>query len=221
MKMISTACFYFLMIITACVVLLASAGHSAADQDAQKIIDSVEKTVKKLETITCTFRQEYEQKAFEKTRVISGTICTKTPNMLRVEYPAQTIVVDGETVWQYIPKNRQVTVQEFEEGEDMFPTPHSIFIRHIARGEAVFEGEEEINGRICDKLHLSSGLDESSEVTVWVDRTLKFPVKTVETKPNGDVITYVLDEVKLNKRINNKTFKFIVPEGVEVVDMRG
>ena len=221
MRVKLTACFYLLMIITACIVLFVTAGPAAADKDAQKIIDRVENAVKNLKTISCSFRQEYERKAFDRTRVISGTICTKTPNMLRVEYPAQTIVVDGETVWQYIPKNKQVTVQEFEEGEEMFPTPHSIFIRHIARGEAVLEGQEKINGRTCDKLHLSSGSDESSEVTVWVDRKLKFPLKTVEIKPNGDVITYVLDDVKLNKRISNKTFKFIVPDGVEVVDMRG
>jgi len=220
MRVKLTAWCYFLTIITACIVLFAPACPASADKKAQRIIDRVEKTVKRLETITCTFSQEYERKALERTRVISGTICTKSPNRLRVEYPAQTIVVDGETVWQYIPKNKQVTVQEFEEGEDMFPTPHSIFIRHIARGGAVFEGEEKINGRTCDKLHLSSGLDESAEVTVWVDRKLKFPVKTVETKPNGDVITYVLDDVKLNKRVNNTVFKFKVPDGVEVVDMR-
>ena len=207
-------------VVIACAALLTPVESTAADKKAQKIIDRVEKTMKKLETFTCSFRQEYVLKEAARTRILTGTIRTKTPNRLRVEYSAQTIVVDGETVWQYIPKNNQVTVQEFEEDEEMFPTPHSIFTRHITRGNAVFDGEEMVGDRTCDILRLVSADDDSSEVTVWVDRKLNFPVKSVEEKPNGDVVTYVLNDVKLNEAIKDDVFTFNVPDGIEVVDMR-
>ena len=47
MRVKLTVCVCFLMITTACAVLLAPDCPAAADRDAQKIIDRVEKTVKK------------------------------------------------------------------------------------------------------------------------------------------------------------------------------
>jgi len=195
-----------------------------ADKKAREIIDRVQKTVKELKTLTCSFEQEYVWKETGKIRTIAGILEVKEPYKLRVEYPAQTIVVDGKTVWWYIPKNNQVTIQNFEEGDEMFPTPYGIFRKYIARkdapGKAVIEGTEKIDNRPCLKLHLGAGPEDDSDVTVWIDTEHNFPVKSVEKLANGDVNTYLLKDVNLDKPINDTVFTFAVPEGVDVVDMR-
>ncbi|MBN1294748.1 MAG: outer membrane lipoprotein carrier protein LolA [Candidatus Latescibacteria bacterium] len=206
--------------ITAIIIFYLQSGVISANKTADKIVDRVEKTIKKIETISCSFRQEYIWKAADRTRIISGTLHTKAPSKLRVEYPAQTIVADGETVWQYIPKNNQVTIQGYEEGEEMFPTPHSIFIRHITRGEITYDGEEKIDDRECDKLHIVTQGNERTDVTVWIDKKLYFPIKSVEEKEDGDILIYVLTDVELNKKIDDEVFTFITPDGVDIVDMR-
>lgn len=195
---------------------------AAADESAADIINRVQKTVKNLKTLSCSFDQEFYMKTVDRTTAIAGTIRVKKPNMLRVEYPAQTIVVDGKTVWWYIPKNQQVTLQKFEEGEEMFPTPYGIFRKYVAGDESnetsVFEGASKLDGRACYILRLGKGDDSS--ITVWIDRELDLPVKSVEERANGDRTTYVLRDVKLNGKLDSGIFTFAVPEGVTVVDMR-
>jgi len=204
-------------------VLLAVPGRaSAADESAEKIIGRVQKTVKNLKTLSCSFEQEFFMKTTDRTTTISGTIRVKSPTMLRVEYPAQTIVVDGKSVWWYIPKNKQVTLQKYEEGEEMFPTPYGIFRNYVAGGDsagnAVFEGAANLNGRACYILRLGERGD--SNITVWIDRELNFPVKSVEERANGDRTIYVLRDVRLNGKLDSGIFTFEAPEGVTTVDMR-
>lgn len=210
----------FLYTALSCVILTVPERAAAADESAADIINRVQKTVKTLKTLSCSFEQEFYMKTVDRTTAIAGTIQVKKPNMLRVEYPAQTIVVDGKTVWWYIPKNRQVTLQKFEEGEEMFPTPYGIFRKYVAGDESneIFEGASKIDGRACYILRLGKMGDSS--ITVWIDRELVFPVKSVEDRANGDRTTYVLRDVKLNGKLDSGIFTFAVPEGVTVVDMR-
>jgi len=194
----------------------------AADKSAVDIIARVQQTVKNLKTLSCSFEQEHYMKTVDRTNTIAGTIRMKIPTMLRVEYPAQTIVVDGKSVWWYIPKNRQVTVQTFEEGEETFPTPYGIFRKYIDADEstetAVFEGSSKIDGRACYILRL--GVKGDSNTRVWIDSKLYFPVRSVEERANGDRTTNVLRDIMLNGKLDSDLFTFEVPDSVTVVDMR-
>ncbi|MCE5250103.1 outer membrane lipoprotein carrier protein LolA [bacterium] len=195
-----------------------------ADKKAREIIGNVRKTVENLTTLSCSFDQEYVWKETGRARTISGTLRVKEPNRLRVEYAAQAIVVDGKQVWWYIAKNNQVTIQNFEEGDDMFPTPYGIFRKYIAgenaSGKAALEGTESVGGRPCLRIHLGSNPETQADITVWIDNEFKFPLKSVEKLSNGDVMTYVLKELKLNVPIADSVFTYEIPDGVDVVDMR-
>ena len=211
-----------LFIALSCAIITVPERAAAADKSAVDIINRVQKTVKNLKTLSCSFEQEFYMKTVDRTTAIAGTIRVKNPNMLRVEYPAQTIVVDSKTVWWYIPKNQQVTLQKFEEGEEMFPTPYGIFRKYVAGDESnetsVFEGAAKLDSRACYILRL--GKRDDSNIKVWIDRELDFPVKSVEERANGDRTTYVLRDVKLNGKLDSGIFTFETPEGVTVVDMR-
>ena len=197
---------------------------AVADKSAEQIIQRVRKKVNNLKTLSCSFDQEHFMKAADRTRTVSGTIRLKKPFNLRVDSPVQTIVVDGETVWWYIPKNRQVTLQTFEKEAEMFPTPHGLFRKYVADEEsarnAVLEGAEDLNGSACYILRMAAGLEGAHTATVWIDRKLDFPVKSIEERENGDRTTYILRDVTLNKKLGDDIFTFEAPEGVSVVDMR-
>ena len=207
-----------------CIGIFTQCQTAAADKSADQIIQRVRKKVNNLKTLSCSFDQEHFMKAADRTRTVSGTIRVKHPFKLRVDSPVQTIVVDGETVWWYIPKNRQVTLQTFEKEAEMCPTPHGLFRKYVADEEsarnAVLEGAADLNGSACYILRLASGLGGTNTATVWIDRKLDFPVKSVEERENGDRTTYVLRDVVLNKKLGDDVFTFDVPEGVSVVDMR-
>lgn len=198
--------------------MLHSTGAHALDAD--DIRKRVEKTVGKLKTVSCSFQQTQFMEATGKERVIEGIVRQKNnPYLLRLEYPAQTIVVDGDNVWHYIPRNNQVTVQPFERDERNFPTPHDILMRYLDRGKAVYAGDEIVAGRQCWKLTVDSG-GQDENVVVWIDRKLAFPVKSQHVTASGDKITYLLRDVVLNESIDDKVFTYTVPDGVEIIDLR-
>jgi len=188
--------------------------------DANDIRKRVEKTVSSLKAVSCSFEQTQVMQATGRSRVIEGVVRQKNdPYRLRLEYPAQTIVVDGENVWHYIPRNKQVTVQEFMRDERTFPTPHDILMRYLDRGKAVYAGDEIVAGRQCWKLTVDGG-DTEEDVAVWIDRKLAFPIKSQHVTASGDTVTYILRDVVLNGSLNDEIFEYTVPDGVELIDLR-
>ena len=211
---------WIVMLLLMFCMLISSIEASAANNDARKIVRDVEKTLKNLETLNCSFEHTRYRKADDKTVIMSGTLYMKKPYMLRVEYPAQTIVVDGETVWSYVPRNRQVQITGFIEDDECFPTPQSIFEKNSKGRESEFAGNEKVDGKECDILRLVSSVPEEKSIMVWIDKKLNFPVKTIEEYTSGDIMQFILKDVVLNGAIEDELFTFVVPEGVETVDMR-
>ena len=198
---------------------LVSPARAETGGDVAVIMSRVKARLDGLSTLSCSFRREHVWKELGKTQRIEGTIRLKKPGRLRVEYPAQTIVSDGKTSWTYTPRNKQVTITRAREGGEEYPTPQSIFRRYAQR-KAELAGTERMGGSDADILRLLPDADGEAEVTVWIDRALSFPVKTVETYPNGDVTTSELANVIINGKIRDDMFTFKPPDGVTVVDMR-
>lgn len=190
----------------------------AAAQDAAPVIARVKARLDRIETLSCSFEREHIWKAVDRTQNIAGTIRLKKPYKLRVEYPAQTIVVDGKSAWSWSPRNKQVTITPFKQSDAEYPTPQSIFRRYSGR-KAELAGQEKVDGRDADVVKFLAAAGEP-EVTVWVDRALAFPVKSVEKNANGDVTTSLLTDVVLNGKIPDSAFTFSPPAGANVVDMR-
>ena len=193
----------------------------SAGNNAEEIVRRVKKTLDDLKTFSCSFERVYVWKAADRTQHIAGNILMKKPYKLRIEYPGHTIVIDGKSVWSYLPQNMQVQISTFEGEEESFPSPHSIFNRYSTEREAVFSGNENVNGSECDIIDLLSPDPEDVQITVWIDRKLHFPVKAVEKALSGDVTTHVLSDVRLKENIDDDVFDFVPPEGVTVIDMRG
>ena len=186
-------------------------------ENAGAITKKTEKTLKGMSTLKCSFERQYIINGSGGGTPITGTISLKKPYKLRVEYSGQTIVVDGENVWVYIPKNNQVQISKFVPDSETFPTPESIFRKYSQDSEVVLAGTENINGSVCDVLSLKT---KGKEIKVWVDRKLNFPVKSLEKGPSGETSVYILKDIIINGKIDPKKFVFIPPKNAEIVDMR-
>ena len=201
-------------------ILMATSETSSAKNDVDKIMNRVEKTLDNLKTLYCSFERSYYSKVSDKTSKISGKIFLKEPNLLRVEYPAQTVVVDGEKTWVYVPKNNQVQISNFIEGDETFPTPHSIFEKYSKDREIEYLGNKEFDGKEHEVLNLIPPSTNENYLHVFIDTEINFPVKTIIESSNGDTNTYVLRYIALNRDIEDDVFTFVTPEGVETVDLR-
>ncbi len=192
----------------------------AAKVDVNKIMKDVKKTLDSLETFSCSFKRVLVRKKPERTAKITGTIMMKKPYKIRVNYKNLSFITDGETTWYYLAKNNQVQISTFEYNEATYPSPHSIFKRYSVDRKAVWIGSENVNGVQCDIVNLKSKDPEEPQVTVWIDRTLHFPVKTLEEFPSGEVTSHMLDNVKINKEIDDNIFTFVPDNDVTVIDLR-
>jgi len=201
-------------------IFMAISGTSVAKNDVEKIMSRVKKTLDNLETLHCSFERSHYSEVSDKTVTISGELYIKESNMLRVEYPAQTIIVDGEKTWVYVPKNNQVQISNFIESDEAFPTPHIIFEKYSRERKVEFAGTEKFDGKEYETLNfIPSDIDENY-LHVFIDTEINFPVKTVIESPNGDMDTYILRDIALNIEIEDEVFTFVAPEGVETIDLR-
>lgn len=218
MKFSAVRRFFFLL--TAAIVLFGTAFiHEASAQNADAIIAKVKARLDKIESLSCSFDRTHTWKAADKTQHLAGTIRLKNPHKLRVEYAAQTIVTDGKSVYTYTPRNKQVIISAFKDSDAEYPSPQTIFRRYSGHSAEV-TGHEAVDGRQTDVVRLAAPSADEADVTVWVDRGLNFPVKTVEVYPNGDKTTSLLTDVVINGKIPESAFTFKTPDGVNEVDMR-
>lgn len=210
-------CVTFVLILS---VIIISGKTWGAEEDADKIVKDVEKALKKLKTVTCSFEQVYHRKIDDRRIKRIGKLWLKDPYLLRFEDATKTVVVDGVTVWMYIPRNNQVQISTFIQDKEGFPTPKSIFERYSKSRKAEHIGRDEVNGTTCDVLLLVSSEQAEQPVKVWIDSKLHFPVKTLEELQSGDTVQYILYDIELNNAIDDEVFSFVTPEGVETVDLR-
>lgn len=190
--------------------------------NASKLVKLVKKTLDDISTFSCSFNTEQFSKSTDTTQHISGTIWMKMkkPFLFRMERPGNIIVIDGKTIWTYLPDYKQVQISDYDKEGGNFPTPYNIFNRYADERKAVLSGEEEIHGGKCDIISLVSDNPAEIKVTVWIDRTLHIPVKAIEESPSGDVFTHIISTIRLNENINESIFTFVPPEGVTKIDLR-
>ncbi len=200
-----------------------SFGQDAADRppDLVKLMERVEQSLNNLVTLSCDFEHIQYVKEADYTRSYSGKMKIKPPYLYRVEMHGKTIYIDGEAVYVFFPKNNQVQINTFVKGDESLPTPHSIYERYARNSGALYEGTDTINVRKAHRVELTIPDNPGGKVLVWLDDALAFPVKSVEESPEGDITTYILSNVELNEAIPDSVFTFEIPDGVEIIDMRG
>jgi len=213
---------YLLAAMHVAVLFLFASAVSADEPDPAKIVREVKKVLDGLDTCSFDFKTVQEWKGSDFERTLEGTIYMrlKKPFKLRVEREDNLIVIDGETVWTWLPRHNQVQVSDYDREGPEFPSPHTVFERYSKERQAAWRMEDVVNGSICDVLSLITKDPTDVLITVWIDRKLHFPVKAVEETVTGDRITHTLANVTLDVKLGEELFTFEPPEGAVVVDMR-
>lgn len=201
-------------------ILFTAVSSYGANPDPQKIMKNVEKTLNNFSSLKCTFERSFPSGNSPQLQKFTGTLYLKKPYSLRVETDTQIITVSGDTAWVYLTKANQVQVSGFNKDMEAFPTPQSLFNKYSKGRTVLHGGEESINGRQCDILRILPLRRGEREASVWIDRAISFPIKIVEKSANGDSSVYLLTDVSLNTKIDDKVFKFVPPKNAEIVDMR-
>lgn len=154
-----------------------------------------------------------------------GTVVFMKPGRMRWEFQSpqkQSIIADGSTLWIYQPDDRQVLKAQFN-AAFVSTTPVS-FLAGVGRIKDDFDVAVDPRGCNAQRLYLKlvpkKGEDLGS-LTLAVTRQSYDIVEAAITDPVGNVTTLSFSNVQRNADIADDEFRFVVPDGVDVVAAPG
>jgi outer membrane lipoprotein carrier protein len=133
----------------------------------------------------------------------------------------QTIIADGDTLWIYIPADRQVIRERVQ--ETLGSRTPALFLAGEGRLTELFTvvgppsqvpGED---GLLQLELRPKEGLSQYAGVQLGIDPTSFLVVRVTLRDMLGNLTTMRFSEIDTRSAIDPALFQFQVPPGVEVV----
>jgi chaperone LolA len=190
-------------------------------QSGKEIIESLKKKYASIDDAVVKFEQtvKYGVSKFEQS--FSGTFYFKKKNKYRIETDQQIVVTDGVTSWLYSKVNNQVIIDKYREDKDT-SSPEKFLLSISDEYIPVILRTERNEGKKIYILKLTPR-DENSSIEsakIWVVEGDLQITRVEITDISGTVTTYSVKSIKMNSGIEDSIFKFSIPSGVKVVDLR-
>ncbi len=149
---------------------------------------------------------------------ISGKLFFQKQNRYRLEVNGSLIICDGETVHNYSRTAKRVVITKYEEN---FFSPQNLLIDIPNYSKIEFSGEEILNNKKLYKFSLAPirSNPEFKYMILWVDENKT--IWKIQTEDwAGNNYTFTIQKFESNQDLRNDIFKFKIPSGVKVVDLR-
>lgn len=180
-------------------------------------MDSVKAFYEKTQAVRATFHQVVTDKQGRKVQEVQGTMQLKRPNKFRWDYNKpyeQQIISDGKQVWLYDTELAQVTVRDI--GKALGSSPAAL----LAGGKAIEETFTLTNASNRDGLNWVSAQPKDKE-SGFEKILLGFKDNQIQEMALLDSFGHqtkiVFSKVEVNPLLDEKSFLFKPPKGVDVV----
>jgi outer membrane lipoprotein-sorting protein len=217
---------FFMLILIILTPTLARAEQAGLDEALQKIVDQVHAGYEKIEDLEAQFVQTVEIMDFNVPYVSKGTLYIKKGKMLwdYVEPGRQQIFVDGGGFLYYVPDHKQVIRSKIG-GQSDAHLPLKLLAGRAQLDQdfdIVYEIEAPLPGepirlRLVPKKNMGLIKIVITLVTVPHIEGLMIDEVVLHEK-NGNVSTSSFEKIEINRGLDDATFVFKVPDGVEVLD---
>lgn len=187
----------------------------------RRVISNVEERLASEETVKVDFRETYTWTLTGEEQSLSGELLLSGKDRFRVTTEDQVIVSDGHVLWTYNQPSHRVLIDDLSDSENAI-LPRQILFQTTRDYEARIAGEVECDDRSCYELVFTSETGDVffPMIRVWVDSKEWVPVKVEQTDLNENRTVYELLDVQVGFPAAEEAFRFSVPDGAEVVDMR-
>jgi outer membrane lipoprotein-sorting protein len=198
------------------------ASHAAASQagDAREALRKAVRFHREAKDLSLKFKASVYNPSLDKQDQYQGKLLLKGASKFRLEIPGGTYVSDGDSYWEYHAQNRQVILKSAKDMDEK-PLPGEVLLRFldsdpISIGKAVEGGKEFLEMRL-DPSRAMKNLDS---LAVLLDKS-DYSVHRISSRDlSGNEAEYTVTAIKRNAGIKDKEFRFAVPKGADVVDMR-
>ncbi len=187
-----------------------------------QIVERVQKKLSEYKSFSADFEKQFYWAALDRSRSREGYLYMRRPGHFRVELDnGDAMVADGQTVWSYVKRNRQVVVSSYD-GE--LRNPWQIFVDYSDNYIPLAVEEIKLSGRSSYMLILGpanqSEVRSRKQMKVWVDKKKWWLMQIETVEDNGDITTYKIKNHKENKKIKDDVFAFEAPKGIDIIDRR-
>ena len=207
--------------------ILFCAGAARADARGSEVVGKLQKKFAELKTLSAHFVKQHYWRLMEQHQEVKGALLVQRPDRFRMDSDVQVVVSDGETAWNYAPANAQVLVSDYSAIENDRSYEKLLFDLILLGGydesyTPVYVGEKKVQRKTCYVVDLSAKKEDTyiHTIRLWIDKRL-YLVRQVEYRNiHDDITTFVLSDLKVNKRVKADRFTFHAPKGVELIDLR-
>ncbi|HAA55028.1 MAG TPA: hypothetical protein DCE42_09735 [Myxococcales bacterium] len=221
--------------------LLLSFG--VATQDAQaankltldKVIDGIQAFYKNTQDLRTDFRQIFSPARFSRKQKEKGRFFYRKPSMMRFQYTAperKDFIYNGSTLWMYYPDDAEVKIKKGIKRSELGVAfqflwgsgnlKKSFKVKRLpscrfSLGKRKFNYKQA--GQVC--LRLIPRKPQSMFKTLYFGVSKKdFRVQQILYVDNArNCNHFILGQIKTNKKLPARIFKFDIPKGTEVIKL--
>lgn len=206
-------------LVSACCLLLTFVVWAKTDADA--ILSKLQKKYESISDASVTFTQIVRFGVTNAEQSFTGKLLMKKEKKYRLELEQQTIVTDGKSVWSFSKLNNQILIDKFKEDPRSF-TPDRVLVNVPNEYNSLIIGSEKLKNRETTivKLIPKSTSSNIKWMKVWADTDDWLMKKIQVLDISENLMTYFVEDLKLNSGLADSTFQFDIPSGVEVIDLR-
>jgi chaperone LolA len=188
-------------------------------QSANQLIKKLQNKFNSITNFTATFSQNSSTTQGQDQGKTSGNFTYKKKNKFVVELKNQTIVSDGQTIWNSDKRFNRVVISNLSDDPTSFSLERFVFDYpplckiKIAKDDALSKGDEYIELTPKDQDM------EFKYVKIWL--TTDGMISKLEVLDLGDIrYAFQFNDLKINQDISEARFTFYPPKGIKIIDLR-
>ena len=180
--------------------------------------DQLQQFVTTVSTLQAGFTQEVISESGEAGKQSSGSFLLSKPGKFRWAYSlpyVQEIITDGETLWIFDPDLDQVTVKSFSESLSASPVALLTQQHSLQKNFSVEDINYDVDG--LDWVSLTPKIEDSDFQQVYIG-LMNNNIKAMDLFDQfGQKTRIRFNNIEINAPIDEQSYQFIPPEGVDVI----
>jgi outer membrane lipoprotein-sorting protein len=194
--------------------------YGQSDQEALKILDRFSSNALKAPSVSMKFIAVTSDQIENTTDTTAGSILL-SKDKYKLEMSDNTVWFNGETAWNYLHAEEEVTITKADKLDKSFQNRPSAIFTIYKEGYKSRLIEEKTESYIID-LYPEEIKSELLRIRLTIEKKLMNLLSLEYKRRDGIVITLYFSEYNLSKKVEPSAFVFRPAEhkGIEVIDMR-
>ena len=210
----------------ALLLVIAASSASAQAPTAASVTDRAVAAFQRVATLRADFVQTVHDEMLGTDDTSRGEFLQQRPDKVAMRWRqprGDLIVVDGQTLWVYLPSSTpgQVVRSDVHGRTGQTLDPVGEFLdRPQERFTITYVKAEAVGSRAADVIQLIPKRPDQPyrRVQIWVDRQDALPRRVEIVEASGAVRRITFDRLRVNAAVPASSFTFTPPRGVRVVD---